>query len=87
MDTQIIQLVNRMKWLKKDSSEDDQTTNAESHPESEQPIEQVEVDNSNPEALEQPDMMPEPVSPDEETEDVPEEEQPEEIPAQLESGW
>ncbi len=42
-----------MKWLKKDSSEDDQKTIAESQPE-QQPIEQVEADNTGLEALEQP---------------------------------
>ena len=61
-----------MKWLKKDSSEDVQETIAESQPEPEQPTEQIEVENSDPEALEQP-VVPMPVSPEEEIpEEVPE---------------
>lgn len=73
-----------MKWLKKDSSEDDKKTNVESQPEPEQTIEQVDIDNSKPEALEQPDMTPEPVSP-EEPEDIPEEVPEEEMPDAFEA--
>ncbi len=81
-----------MKWLKKDSSEDDKKTNVESQPEPEQTIEHVDIDNSKPEALEQPEMdsfesakldslkstEPISVSPVEESMEKPEEDFPEE---------